>query len=218
VPTDCLEAELRDLADVGFVVQMPGFSGWETVAALRRRPETNAIPILIVSVLGPEPGHGVDGWLQKPVEPGSLVAALESALHTGEDSRVLLVEDDADLAAVLVQRLSACGVRPVHAGTVEEALRAVADTRPDILVLDLGLPDGSGVEVIEAMRRDDTLRSVPTVVYTARDVSEAERARLRLGETEILAKGRITLEDFERRVLDLLARVVHDDRNGARPG
>jgi signal transduction histidine kinase/CheY-like chemotaxis protein len=195
-------------------LMMPGFSGWETVAALRRRPETQAIPIVILSVQAPEADHGVDGWLEKPVEPSCLFAALESALHADvDDMRVLVVEDDADLAAVLVERLSARGVTALHVGSVEAAIRSAAGTRPDVLVLDLGLPDGDGVEVLEALRRHDGLRSVPTVVYTARDVLEPERRRLQLGETEILAKGRITVEHFERRVLDLLARVAHGDRD-----
>jgi signal transduction histidine kinase/CheY-like chemotaxis protein len=198
-------------------LQMPGFSGWETLGALRDRPETRAIPILILSVMAPEPGHAVDGWLEKPVDERSLFASLEAALQqecTGR--RVLLVEDDDDLAAVLVERLGSRGVETVHAATVDEALTAAAETQPDLLVLDLGLHDGDGFAVVEALRRDDALHSVPTVVYTAREVSPADRERLTLGDTAFLEKGRITVEDFEARVLELLGRVARGTAAGER--
>jgi CheY-like chemotaxis protein len=96
----------------------------------------------------------------------------------------------------------------VHAASVEEAVRLAGETAPDLLVLDLGLPDGDGGEVVEALRCDDALKQIPVVVYTARDVQPSDRERLELGETAYLSKGRITLEEFETRVLDLLARVV----------
>jgi signal transduction histidine kinase/CheY-like chemotaxis protein len=189
----------------------PGLDGWETVAALRGRPETSAIPVVILSLTLPDPGLAVDGWLEKPVEERSLFAALESTLQGEAGRLVLLVEDDRDLASVLVARLGSRGIRTLHAPTVEEAVRTARSAEPDLLVLDLGLPDGDGFDIVEALRRDNRLRSVPTVVYTARDVAAGERARLELGETAFLAKGRITVEDFEERVLDLLGRVAANE-------
>jgi CheY-like chemotaxis protein len=190
-------------------ILMPGFDGWETLAALRQREETKAIPIVIASVLPREPERQVEGWVEKPIDEPSLFCALEAALR-GDTShyRVLVVEDDADLASVLVERLGTHGLAALHASTVEEALRLAAETEPDLLVLDLGLPDGDGFEVVEALRRDGALRSIPVVVYTARDLSATERERLELGDMAYLSKGRITLEEFETRVLGLLARVA----------
>jgi signal transduction histidine kinase/CheY-like chemotaxis protein len=190
-------------------IMMPGFDGWETLAALRQRDETRSIPVVIASVLPEEAGRPVDGWVEKPIDESSLFHSLEAALRgkTG-DRRVLLVEDDPDLAAVLLERLAARGLSTVHAASVEEAVRLAGETAPDLLVLDLGLPDGDGGEVVEALRCDHALKHIPVVVYTARDVQPSDRERLELGETAYLSKGRITLEEFETRVLDLLARVV----------
>jgi CheY-like chemotaxis protein len=190
-------------------ILMPGFDGWETLAALRQRDETRSIPVVIASVLPEEAGRPVDGWVEKPIDESSLFHSLEAALRgkTG-DRRVLLVEDDPDLAAVLLERLAARGLSTVHAASVEEAVRLAGETEPDLLVLDLGLPDGDGGEVVEALRCDHALKHIPVVVYTARDVQPSDRERLELGETAYLSKGRITLEEFETRVLDLLARVV----------
>jgi signal transduction histidine kinase/DNA-binding response OmpR family regulator len=199
-------------------ILMPGFDGWETLAALRQRDETSAIPVVIMSVLPEEPGRPVEGWVEKPIDEPSLFCALEVALRgkTG-DRCVLLVEDDADLASVLVERLGALGLSTLHASTVAEAVRLAGETEPDLLVLDLGLPDGHGGEVVEALRADPTLRHIPVVVFTARDVPAAERERLGLGETAYLSKGRITLEEFETSVLDLLASVAPAGADSASP-
>jgi len=78
------------------------------------------------------------------------------------------------------------------------------------LVLDLYLPDGDGFAVVDHMRQDPALASIP-VVYSAHEVSGAARDRLRLGETVLFTKGRVSPEDLESRVLDLVG-VLADSR------
>jgi DNA-binding response OmpR family regulator len=79
---------------------------------------------------------------------------------------------------------------------------------PDLLLLDLVLPQGDGYVVVEWLRLHDRLRKVPLVVYSARDLNKTERDRLLLGPTEFFTKGRITPEDFEERVIALLHRIL----------
>ncbi|HVH13128.1 MAG TPA: response regulator, partial [Longimicrobium sp.] len=90
-------------------------------------------------------------------------------------------------------------------GRFWETLEAAA---PDLLVLDLGIPHGDGYWVVESLRGEDGLRAVPIVVYTARELDEEDRERLRLGQTEFLVKGRVTPEEFEKRVVSLLNRIA----------
>ena len=68
----------------------------------------------------------------------------------------------------------------------------------------------NGFTVVDWLRRHDRLREVPLVVYTAKDLDDSDRARLRLGQTYFFTKGRISPEDFERRVVGLVERVVLD--------
>lgn len=96
------------------------------------------------------------------------------------------------------------GLQALHAATGEEAIELSRQQRPDLMVLDVGLPQGDGFDVVDSLRRDNHLRKVPVVVYTAKDLDESERDRLQLGITEFLTKGRITPEEFDRHVMCML--------------
>jgi hypothetical protein len=118
---------------------------------------------------------------------------------------VLIVEDDNDLARVIGASLQAQGLRTRHVASGRCALTACRDEVPDAVILDLVLPELDGFEVVEWMRAQPRLAHVPLVVYTALEVSAADEERLRLGPTEFMVKSRVSPEEFEERVLELLA-------------
>ena len=192
---------------------MPGLSGWATAAALKERRETRDIPIVILSGLAardtrvPE-AEAVD-WVDKPIDEESLFGALERALLTASSPcRVLVVEDDLAFAEVLVETFERHGVEALRAATGREAVELSRRFPPDLLVLDLALPDGDGFALADELHRDDGLGACPLVVYTARELDDAERQRLELGETDVLAERSIALQDLEERVLELLDRIT----------
>jgi PAS domain S-box-containing protein len=192
---------------------MPGMNGADTLAALRRRPDTRCIPVVILSALKPEPrvaeAPKVVEWVEKPFREEGLLGALEEAVSLGlRPRRVLLVEDDDDLARVLLEVFARHGIEALHATSGVQAVEIARRGAPDLLVLDLGLPHGDGYWVVEALRADGTRRAVPLVVYTARELDEDDRARLRLGHTEFLTKGRVSPDEFEKRVVSLLNRIA----------
>jgi PAS domain S-box-containing protein len=201
---------------------MPPPSGWQTIETLKRQPETQAIPVIICSALPPAdpspPEPPVVDWLTKPLDEASLFAALERALARDPRRRVLIVEDDEDLGAVLVTMFQRHGLDTYRARTGQEALRLGTLVHPDLIILDLILPDGDGFSVVDWLRREDRLRDVALVVYSARDLTEADRQRLTLGETRYLTKGRVTPEEFERYVIALLEHLVSRSPATGRPG
>jgi two-component system phosphate regulon response regulator PhoB len=83
-------------------------------------------------------------------------------------ARVLVVEDEADLREVLLYNLTQAGHRPVGAATGEEALRLALETKPDIVLLDLMLPDVSGTVVAKSLRREPLTQFVPIIMVTAK--------------------------------------------------
>jgi PAS domain S-box-containing protein len=194
-------------------MMMPGMTGSDAIEALRRRPDTRSIPVVILSALKPMPrvqrAREVVDWVEKPFQEQGLLHALEEAVSVRwKPRRVLLVEDDPDLARVLLEVFGRHGIEALHAPTGVEAVEVSRRSPPDLLVLDLGLPHGDGYWVVEALRADDALRGVAMVVYTARELDEEHRERLRLGHTEFLTKGRVTPEEFEKRVVSLLNRIA----------
>ena len=133
-----------------------------------------------------------------------LVAALEQAVPAWEPRRVLVVEDDPDLARVLVRLLEERGASVDVAQTGRQAIEAIERRAPDLLVLDVGLPDVDGFGVVDHLRAAGRGEELPLVVYTAADLGAAQRERLQLGGTHFLTKGHATPGDVEAQVLGLL--------------
>lgn len=188
---------------------MPGTSGSDVVAALKRQPQTRDIPIVVVSGLSPDghPGLAAQtaGWLVKPVDEERLSDNVASAIADHRvRGAVLLVEDDADLAKVIRVLFQRRGLTVYHATTKAEALQHAQAVQPQVLVLDLQLPDGDGAELVAELRRNSQLAQMPVVVYSGVDVSDTARDALRLGQTLFLTKARVTPQQVEDRVVELL--------------
>jgi CheY-like chemotaxis protein len=194
-------------------LSMPAPSGWDTALALSRSPEARDIPVVFLSCDAPADASAtpvtVAGSAEKPLDARTLLAALEQAL-AGEHAiaRVLVIEDDRDLASVLVAFFERHGMRAVHAATGAAAVELSRELQPDLLILDVGLPDGDGFWVADRLRQDERMRDIPTIVYTARELNAAERRRLDTGHTSFMTKGDVSLEEFERDVLKLVGALV----------
>ncbi|WP_263365328.1 response regulator [Edaphobacter bradus] len=200
-----VEAILLDL-------YMPGLSGWETLQRLRNNPATANIPVVVLSVLSstlrPQLTGDAQGWVQKPFNENLLFAELGRVLHQGDGpAYILLVEDDEDLASVLIASFHDAPVHVDHAATRQDAIRQCINRRPDLLILDLTLPDGDGFSFVEWLRQQPALRTLPLVVYSGREISESDMAKLRLGPTEFLTKAKVQPLEVEELVLTMVHRI-----------
>jgi CheY-like chemotaxis protein len=131
-----------------------------------------------------------------------------------EELSVLVVEDDADLAGVMTTALQRLGLRTFHTASGSEAVALCRQYEPNLIVLDLVLPDLDGFAIVSSLRESATLRGIPLLVYSALDVGSADQARLRLGPTDFLTKSRCSLTDFEEHVVRLL-KTTKEDQNAA---
>jgi PAS domain S-box-containing protein len=188
---------------------MPDMNGWEALERLKSDPATSHIPVVIVSVLSPEETGAslanLSGWLQKPLSEKSLAAVVDQALRTVKGApRVMLVEDDLDLARVISASFERFGIQIVHAANGKQAIELAQHEQPDLLILDLILPDVDGFAVVDFLKDHDLWRAVPLVVYSALEPTPSQKERLRLGHTEFLTKSRVPPEEFESRILSLL--------------
>lgn len=139
-----------------------------------------------------EEGKGSTFWFRLPA-----VAARNSI-------DVLVIEDDEPLLTVIARLLRRDGVTIRTATTGRLALEAIHAQTPDLLVLDVDLPDGDGYEIVDEMRRQERWRSMPLLVYTGADLTYDQRNRLRLGPTKFLMKSKVNHEDLRGAVGELL--------------
>ena len=218
---EAVERAIQERPDVILLnLMMPRMNGWETMAILKEQPDTRNIPIIILSGLLPNaeehPQPEFVDWIVKPPDEVLLFRALERALVSqGKKGRVLVVEDDLDLARVLIAMFEHHSIETFHAQTGREAIHLSQRLIPDLLVLDLVLAESDGFAVVDWLRQHNRLCQVPLIVYTAEDLNDSDRQRLKLGQTLFLTKGRITPKEFEQRVIGLLNRVIHSsETNG----
>jgi len=200
-----LEAILLD-------VSLSGRNGWKTLQMLKGDPLTSTTPVVVLSVLPsseqPEIPEHIDGWVQKPLDEVSLLTELSRVLGGSHGvARVLIVEDDEDLARIILATFARAGIEVHHAATRRRAIELCETMPPDLLILDLSLPDGDGFNVVDWLRQQKDLSHTPLVVYSARDVMDFERKQLQLGPTEFLTKASVPPQEVEALVLTMLRRL-----------
>jgi two-component system phosphate regulon response regulator PhoB len=121
---------------------------------------------------------------------------------------ILIVEDDADLLQILEFNLRAAGYRTVTASAGKPAIDACRKEPPDLVVLDLMLPDISGVEVCRTLRREDSTRDVPVLMLTARSDEIDRVVGFEVGADDYVAKP-FSVRELLLRVQSVLRRAAH---------
>ena len=192
-------------------ISLDGLNGWEILPRLRLEPAAAGVPIVLLSVDHPNPSlpipSGADGWVSQSNNDETLLSELARVLSApGEKARILVIEDDVDLARVIGAVFSKDGIEVKLVHTRQSALDACLAFRPQLIVLDLALPDGDGFNVVDWLRQHDDLAHLPLVVYSAREIDPVERAQLQLGPTHFLTKAKVQPQQLESLVLTMLRR------------
>ena len=201
-----------ELAPQGIIldIRLPGIDGWAVLERVKGDAATRHIPVHIVSVDDARSDAlqlGAVGFLQKPVDRARLNAALERLEEVFERpvKDLLLIEDDAGLRAEVCKLLSSDDLRIREAGSAAEALVALERERFDCMILDLGLPDMTGLELLERLAQQESMEVPPVVVYTGRELERDEEQALRRYAESIIVKGAKSPE----RLLDETSLFLH---------
>ncbi len=125
---------------------------------------------------------------------------------------VLVIEDDADTREMLKRMLTREGWTVSEAENGRTALARMAERQPELILLDLMMPEMDGFQFVEAMRQHEAWRSIPIIVVTAKDLTEADIQRLNGSVERILQKGVYNREELLRAVRDLVAAHVRAER------
>jgi len=189
-------------------VLMPGMDGWTVLRALKADPITAPIPVVMVSMLDDRDiGHalGASDYLTKPFDRQKLVTALRRFRRDGKDRPVLVVEDDAPTREVIKRSLERDGWSVNEADNGRRGLQSVARQVPDLILLDLMMPEMDGFEFVAELRKSESGRRIPVVVVTAKEITEEDRRRLNGQVRRVLHKGSFSREELSselRRALE----------------
>ncbi len=191
-------------------IRMPEMDGWMVLDRLKHDPSTRHIPVHILSV---EEGRqrglqlGAIEYLQKPVSSEALTEALSNIRNFVERQvkNLLVVEDNETQRHSIVELIGNSDVSTTAVGTGAEALNALKSGHFDCIVLDLGLPDMTGFELIEQIKREVGLEKLPIIVYTGQELTKQEETQLKRIADSIIIKDVQSPE----RLLDETALFLH---------
>jgi CheY-like chemotaxis protein len=180
-------------------LSLPDLHGFKVLQRLKENPRTSHIPVHIIS--GDESGlHGLErgavACLKKPVSKKALDEAFAKMKGpVDRPLKSLLVVEDNDIERDHVVKMAGNrGVRTTAVATGAEALAALREQRFDCLVLDLMLPDVQGLELVEKIRNELNLRDLPVIVYTGKELTAEDEARLKGLTERVVAKDARSLD------------------------
>ena len=200
-----LAKELQPTA-ITLDVMMPDLDGWSVLAALRQNPELADIPVIMVSIVDDKRrgiALGAAGYLTKPIDRERLLQLVRRFQAPTRATRVLMVEDDASQRERMLGWLERPHWIVREAANGREALDLLREEKPDVILLDLMMPEMDGFEVVAALQGDKDWRDIPVIVITSLDLDAKDRARLNSGVQSVLVKEKFRPEDLVERIRQL---------------
>ncbi|WP_244625571.1 response regulator [Methylobacterium mesophilicum] len=180
-------------------VTMPRMDGWTVLRTLRADPELGDLPVIMVTVLDEQNlafSLGATDYLQKPVDWTQLKEAMERFRPKPHAGPVLIVDDDADLRALIASQLTRDGWQVVTVADGRAGLTAVGEHRPRLILLDLMMPELDGFGFLRLLRTRPEWYDIPVVVLTAKDVTADDFRQLAGQADRVVQKAGLSFSDL----------------------
>jgi len=190
-------------------VTMPDLDGWTVLAALRGDPQLSDIPVVIATILDERRqgmALGAVGYLTKPIDRDKLLELIRRHRTRAGPARVLIVEDDADQRQRVRMWLEPLQWLVSEAENGRVAIDQLKEIEPDVILLDLMMPEMDGFQFVAALQEHSAWSRIPVIVITARDLSAEDRERLNSGVELILLKESFNPSDLVDRVRQLVVK------------
>ncbi|MBE9227408.1 response regulator [Phormidium sp. LEGE 05292] len=224
VGTGALDVALRVKPDVIVLdILLPDCSGWEVLSELKAHPQTKSIPVIVVSVMDDRSRSlemGATEHLLKPLSrpkfyqalnrlfanvhrPNPETALIVAATESAEAPKILLTEDNEANITTMLSYLQAHGFQVMIARTGLEAIQMAKQHQPDIILMDIQMPEMDGIEATRQIRADSETSSIPIVALTALAMPGDSERCLSAGANDYFAKP-VKLKQLVERINQLL--------------
>jgi PAS domain S-box-containing protein len=213
-------------------IMMPDKDGWQTLHELKSKDATRHIPVILITVTDNKPlGYrlGAADYLVKPLMENEVKAALErisikGSLQSSSDNAdagettsqgksLLVVDDDPQVIDLISQLLQDSSYTIRTAADGEAALQAVAEQHPDVILLDLLMPNLDGFGVLDALQSKPETAEIPVIVITAKTLSEAEADRLQQRASSVIQKSSLQDGPHGDLLIRQIAKVLKSERD-----
>ncbi|MCZ6771098.1 MAG: response regulator [Proteobacteria bacterium] len=180
-------------------VLMPHTDGWTVLSKLKDDPELSEIPVIMLTIVDNRNvgfALGAADYLTKPVDRETLLSVLRKHCPLETSRRALIVEDDAATRELMRRTLESESWSVAEAENGLVGLDRLGAALPDVILLDLMMPEMDGFEFIERVRANPTWRKIPIIVVTAKTLTAKDRQSLSGSVERLLDKGEQSLDEL----------------------
>lgn len=192
-------------------ILMPEMDGWEVLQHLKQNPETEKIPVIIVSLSDHQPtgmALGAVGYVSKPVNQEMLIGEISRV--AGPSPGSVLIADDNEIERIkILQTIENQGMTVFSTDNGNTCIDLIKKSPPDLLVLDLIMPGKSGFEVLKELRDAPETQNLPVIVLTAKDLTKDEKKKLNGNVSSILAKSDTTSFAVLEEIKKIINQIEH---------
>ncbi|MBF0224160.1 MAG: response regulator [Desulfobacterales bacterium] len=188
-------------------ILMPNMDGWEVLGKLKSNSQTKDIPVIIVSISHDRStgmALGASGYIHKPVDKSILLTEIEKISAVYKIYRIAAVDDDPIIRQQIKMLLEEKNYIVETFSNGKEFLISSSTNPPDLIILDLVMPEMDGFEVLEKIKKESSLSGIPVIILTSKDINRNEREFLKKITTRLMSKGEMKNEVFLKHVQDVL--------------
>ncbi len=186
---------------------MPMKDGWQVIKEIKRHPICKNIPIIIISITDEKKlgfSMGAVDYFVKPVNREELINALKKIPFRGLDHKqhpkVLIIDDDRTASELIQIMLEAEGYEVITTMNGKDGVRLASSEEPDLIILDLIMPDISGFNVAYQLKQQPKTRNTPIIILTSMEVDDDTREQMQGFISTIMSKSRFTKKDLLREI------------------
>jgi CheY-like chemotaxis protein len=188
-------------------IMLPKMDGWEFLSRIKQVPDLRRIPVMIISIVADRKkgfALGATAVMQKPISRQEVYEKLIDLglfpVAQGRTLTVLVVDDDPKAVELIAVRILGLASTVLRAYGGREAIDAARRELPDLIVLDLMMPEVNGFDVVEALKEHPDTARIPILVVTAKEITAEDRAKLSGSLTTIMEKANFDPELFKAEV------------------